>query len=116
MRQISSNPPPQPKGSIPPSLLPPMDEGISGRKNEGTVTLVCGRKHTIGRYSIGYFGIIDGKAIMDVRRDGSFTGEIFASEGEKGHVDIPIERKSITVEVIRAGNKDGEVKITITDT
>jgi hypothetical protein len=94
-----------------------MSEGIANGKNGiGYVTLVSGRKHTIGRYSINYFGVIDDKAMMDVRRDGSFTGEIFAGNGESGHVDVPIERKRIVVDVIKAGNKDAEVKISIIDT
>lgn len=114
MRHTSSVPP-GPKSSIPPSMFMPLQEGIAGGKNAQTGTLVCGRRHTIGRFSVMYFGVIDDKAMMDVRRDGSFMGEIYASAGESGAVAAPMEGKKIVVDVIAADTREARVTISIRD-
>ncbi len=116
---------PPPRGSIsPPLLLPmresmaakkePMAEGMAGSKNESqTVTLRCGHRHHIGRYSIMYFGVIDDKGMIDVRRDGFFMGEIYKGNGESGHVDAPMEGKRISVDVISSDSREAKVTISI---
>jgi len=94
-----------------------MVESIARGKNEAqTVTLICGRRHVIGNFSVMYFGVIDDKAMMDVRRDGSFMGDIHVSAGQSGYVNAHMEGKRIVVDVMSADTRKAEARITIADT
>jgi hypothetical protein len=60
-----------------------------------------------------YFGVIDGMAMLDVRRDGNFLGEIYAGKGESGAVNVPAEAARMVIEIVTAEPQGAEVKISV---